>query len=200
MMQYLPHSESTLLRLLAGGDQHAYQLLFERYWDPIYSTALILTKSPSLAEDVAQDVFTMLWEKRASMAAVEKLENFLFIAARNTIYTRLRKLSSGKAYRDYLLQTFRETEGAGVDEQAEFRELEQRVMHVIQQLPPQQQKAFKLSRFEGMRHEEIAVAMGLSRVTIKSYIVQAIATLRKALANNPSGALILLWGLLFWGR
>lgn len=196
-MQNVSHSESELLRLLAAGDQHAYQVIFERYWDPIYSTALLLTKSPALAEDVAQDVFTMLWEKRADLADVNRLEGYLFIAARNRIYTRFRKLASGDAYRQYIIHCFREGEGVKADERTELRELEQTILRAIQKLPPQQQKAFKLSRFEGMRHEDIALTMGVSRITIKSYIVQAIATLRKALANNPSGAMITLWALLF---
>ncbi|WP_343702112.1 sigma-70 family RNA polymerase sigma factor [Chitinophaga sp.] len=195
-MQKVPHSESELLRMIASGDEQAYQAVFERYWDAVYSTALLLTKSPTLAEDVAQDVFTVLWEKKASLPTVEKLEGFLFITARNMIYTRFRKLASGDAYKRYILDCFREEGGRRADEITEVRELEQTILRAIQQLPPQQQKAFRLSRFEGMRHEEIAVTMGLSRVTIKSYIVQAIATLRKTLANNPSGALITLWGLL----
>ncbi|WP_119079168.1 RNA polymerase sigma factor [Chitinophaga alhagiae] len=196
-MRNVPHSESELLRMIAAGDEHAYQTVFERYWDPIYSTALLLTKSPAMAEDVAQDVFTMLWEKRAALVSVEKLEGFLFITARNMIYTRFRKLASGHAYRCYVLDCFGEEGGRRADESTEVRELEQTILRAIQKLPPQQQKAFRLSRFEGMRHEEIAVTMGLSRVTIKSYIVQAIATLRKTLANNPSGALLILWGLVF---
>ena len=193
-MHKIPHSESELLCQLAAGSEQAFQVIFERYWDAVYSTSLLLTKSPAMAEDVAQDVFTMLWEKRVQMAQVEKLEGFLFVAARNTIYTRLRKMASGNAYRQYLLHCF--SEGVA-DGQAEFRELEQSVLRAIQKLPPQQQKAFKLSRFEGMRHEEIAVTMGVSRITIKSYIVQAIASLRKALPNHASGALITLWAFIF---
>lgn len=183
--------------MLASGDQHAYKVIFEHYWDPVYSTALLLTKSPTLAEDVAQDIFTMLWEKRSGMAAVGKLEGFLFITARNMIYTRLRKLSSGETYRQHILHCFREDAGMWANERAEFKELESTILEAIQQLPPQQQKAFKLSRFEGMRHEDIAVTMGVSRITIKSYIVQAIATLRKTLANHPSGGLITFWAFFF---
>ncbi|GAA0555205.1 RNA polymerase sigma factor [Chitinophaga japonensis] len=198
-MQKIPHSasEPELLRLIAAGDQHAYRLIFERYWDAVYSTALLLTKSAALAEDIAQDVFTVLWEKRAGLGEVSRLEGFLFITARNLVYTRFRKLASSQEYRQYILHCFPDTAGAGADEKAELKELEQTILRTIQQLPPQQQKAFRLSRFQGMRHEEIATAMGVSRITIKSYIVQAIAALRKALANHPSEALILLWALSF---
>lgn len=183
--------------MLASGDQHAYKAIFEHYWDPVYSTALLLTKSPDLAEDIAQDIFTMVWEKRSGMAAVGKFEGFLFVAARNMIYTRLRKLASGDAYRQHILNCFREQDETWANGRAEFKELESTILEAIQQLPPQQQKAFKLSRFEGMRHEDIAITMGVSRITIKSYIVQAIATLRKTLANHPSGALITYWVFFF---
>jgi len=185
-MQNVPHSENELLRSLAGGDQRAFQVLFEQYWDSVYSTAMLLTKSTAIAEDIAQDVFTVLWEKRADMAEVARLEGFLFITARNLIYSRLRKLASGDAYRQYVLQFLDEGGGLRADHAAEFRELEQHVLQAIRKLPPQQQRAFTLSRFGGMRHEEIASTMGVSRITIKSYIVQAIATLRKVIsATRP---------------
>lgn len=194
-MHEIPHSDSEMLRLLADGDEGAFRTLFERYWDAVYSTSLALTKSAAIAEDIAQDVFTILWEKRAGLTEVTRLEGYLFITARNLIYSRLRKLASGEAYRQYVLQFLYEG-GQQADHAAEFRELEQCVLTAIRQLPPQQQRAFTLSRFEGMRHEEIATTMGVSRITIKSYIVQAIATLRKALSNHPSGAMGALWALI----
>lgn len=195
-MLNIPHSEKELLRLLAEGDEHAFQVIFERHWDAVFSTAVLLTKSASVAEDIAQDVFTMLWEKRASLAEVNRLENFLFVAARNMIYSRFRKLASQDAYRQYILSCFREEGAERVDEKAELRELDRMIRQAVRLLPPQQQRAFRLSRYEGMQHEEIAVTMGVSRVTIKSYIVQAIASLRKALANHPSGAHWFIWAVI----
>ncbi|GEP97509.1 RNA polymerase sigma factor [Chitinophaga cymbidii] len=189
-MRDQPHSEKELLRQIAKGSQDAYLVIFERYWDTVFSTSLLLTKSPELAEDIAQDVFAMIWEKREQLTTIEKLEPFLFITARNMIYSRLRKLSSQEAYRQYIMAYFSEAGAMGVDEQTELRELERAIQGAILRLPSQQQKAFRLSRFEGMRHEEIAATMGVSRITIKSYIVQALATLRKALANYPSSAVM----------
>lgn len=196
-MHRVPHSETDLLILIAQGDEHAYQLIFQKYWHPIYNTALILTRSPDLAEDIAQDVFTMLWEKRSTLTAVEKLEGFLFIAARNLIYTRMRKLASDKAYRQYIMDCFQEQQAPNVHEQVEYRELEQTIQQTIHSLSPQQQRAFRLSRYQGMQHKEIAHKMGVSPVTIKSYIVQAIAILRRALNSQHARSVIILWGLLF---
>lgn len=196
-MHKVPHSDVDLLKLIAQGDQHAYQQLFEKYWNAIYHTALLLTKSPAFAEDIAQDVFAMVWEKRSTLPTIEKPEGFLFITARNIIYSRLRKLSSDKAYRQYIQHCFLEQQDTSAHEQVEYRELEQTILRTIHNLSPQQQKAFKLSRFQGMQHKEIARNMGVSPVTIKSYIVQAIVTLRRALANHPARSLTILWALSF---
>lgn len=188
-----PHSEKELLSQIAKGSQDAYLVIFQQYWDTVFSTSLLLTKSPELAEDIAQDVFTMIWEKRAQLPAIEKLEPFLFITARNMIYSRLRKLSSQETYRQYIKAYFSEASVTGVDEQTELRELERTIQGAILRLPSQQQKAFRLSRFEGMRHEEIAATMGVSRITIKSYIVQALASLRKTLANYPTSSITMFF-------
>lgn len=196
-MHKVPHSENDLLKLIAQGDQHAYQIIFEKYWDPIYNTSFLLTRSAAVAEDITQDVFAMLWEKRSTLPAIERLEGFLFISARNIIYSRMRKLASDKAYRQYIQHCFQEQQDPGVHEQTEYRELEQTILRTIHNLSPQQQKAFRLSRFQGLQHKEIAQNMGVSPITIKSYIVQAIATLRRALANHPARSLLILWALSF---
>lgn len=191
MMQRISNdSDRDLLNGIAAGNEVAYRILFERYWDNIYSSALLLTKSPEIAEDVTQDIFTMIWEKRRSLTDVGNLESFLFISARNKIYSRLRKLSTQGTYQQYLRNYLKESSQVAGEEQIYSRDLEQRMHRAVLHLPPQQQKAFRLSRFEGLAHEEIAALMGVSKVTIKSYIVQALAALRKTLSNNAVSLLI----------
>jgi RNA polymerase sigma-70 factor (family 1) len=194
-MHKVPHNEAELLHLIAQGDAYAYQTIFEKYRDKIYSAALLLSKSSALAEDITQDVFAMVWEKRNTLPAIEKFEGFLFITARNLIYSRMRKLASDKAYREYLQHYFGEGQEASVHEQVTYRELEQNILRAIQHLSPQQQKAFRLSRFQGLQHKEIAQKMGLSPLTIKSYIAQTIVTLRRVISNYHIRTVIILWGL-----
>ncbi|TWF35334.1 RNA polymerase sigma-70 factor (ECF subfamily) [Chitinophaga polysaccharea] len=194
-MQAIPPSENELLKRLAEGDATAYRELFVRHWDAVYSSALLLSRSPDIAEDIAQEVFVTLWEKRAQLVQVEKLESYFFVMARNQLYSRLRKLSSQDAYRRYLLDYQQEVAHSGAEARAEFKELEGAIHSAIRRLPPQQQKAFRMSRFEGKGHEEIAQAMGVSRITIKSYIVQALASLRKFLAHYPGVPLLLYCAL-----
>ncbi|SEW53453.1 RNA polymerase sigma factor [Chitinophaga arvensicola] len=175
---YLNSSDRDLLNGISAGDPEAYRCLFDRYWERIYSAALALSKSPEISEDITQDVFTMIWEKRTTLSTVANLEGFLFISARNLIYSRLRKINAQDNYLKYLRNYFLESHR---EEEAHIysRDILQQVQKAMSQLSPQQQRAFRLSRLEGLSHEEIAIEMGISKVTVKSYIVQALAALRK---------------------
>lgn len=190
------HNEKELLLMVSEGDQSAYQLLFHHYWDPIYSTALMFTKSPELSEDLSQDVFARIWLKREKLAEVEKFDSYLFITARNLIFDHLRKKVFTGGYDEYFQEYFRDA-ALSPEQRLEFKEFENSVQLAIKELPTQQQTAFRLSRFQGLSHEDIARQMGISRATVKSYIVRSIVTLRKMLKDHPENPMILLWIYLF---
>lgn len=190
------HNEKELLLLVSEGDQSAYQFLFHHYWDAIYSTALMFTKSPELSEDLSQDIFARIWLKREKLAEVEQFDGYLFITARNLIFDHLRKKVFSGGYDDYFQEYFRDA-ALSPDQKLEFKEFEKSVQQAIEELPAQQQAAFRLSRFQGLSHEEIARQMGISKATVKSYIVRSIVTLRKILNHHPENPMIVLWILFF---
>ena len=189
-------NENELLRRTANGDQSAYAMLFNHYWGQIYSTALTFTKSPELSEDIAQDVFAKIWMKKETLPEINKFEAFLYITARNLILDRLRKHVFTGAYEDYLKLYFEES-SPNPGRRLEFKEFETTIHSAINKLPPQQQTAFRLSRFYGLSHEEIAGRMGVSKQSVKSYIVRSIVSLRKIMETHSGILLIILWILFF---
>lgn len=195
MLTPLTYDEKDLLRQVAEGDEAAYKVLFLKYWDQLYSTAYMFTKSPELSEDLTQDVFARIWVNRAKLAGVDKFEGFLFIMARNLIFDKLkREIYVGKND-SFFEGHFRETTTPG--DTTELKELSDRVETAIRQLPAQQQKAFRLSRFAGLTHEQIAAEMGISRLTVKSHIVRAIQQLRQSLGEHDPSLPVIIWILLF---
>lgn len=191
-----PNDEKELLRLVASGDVAAYKILFTKYWDQIYSTAFMFTKSPDLSEDLTQDVFAKIWEKRINLSGVEKLEGYLFITARNLIFDRMRKKVFITESDEYLRAYFSDPTDSP-HEKYEMKELNTFIQKGISQLPLQQQTAFRLSRFQGLSHEEIAVKMGIARQTVKSHIGRAIISLRKIVDEHSDKLLVLFWMILF---
>lgn len=190
------YNEQELLRRVADGDETAYKVLFVRYWDQIYSTALKFAKSPEMAEDAAQDVFAQIWAKRELLRKVKKFDGYLYIAARNLIFSKLSKKVYTQEFGDYFEEYFTDP-FTDPERQLEFKEFDDIIQQGINSLTPGQQNVFRLSRFQGLSHEEIAEKTGLSKRTVKNYMVKAILSLRKYLSEHSDNLPIYLWITLY---
>ncbi|MHA4810222.1 RNA polymerase sigma factor [Flavitalea flava] len=190
------NNESDLLLRVAKGDEAAYKQLFQHYWPRVYSVALIFVKAPELAEDAAQDVFAQLWVKRALLGDVKDFRPYLMAAAKNLILNKLRGRILTDPFSEYLQEYFADSLSDPAAK-LELKDASQIIEDGINQLTPQQQKVFRLSRFQGLSHAEIAKATGLSQRTIKNYMVSAILSLRNYLDKYADGAIVFLWMLVF---
>src|SRR5438552_2957533 len=85
------YTEQELLVQLKMGDEVAFTQLFRDYSPTVYKAAHLFLKSNTLAEEVVQDVFLKLWLKRAEMDVIRRLDDYLFIMARNLIFDRIKK-------------------------------------------------------------------------------------------------------------
>jgi RNA polymerase sigma-70 factor (family 1) len=182
-------NEKDLLMQVADGDEAAYKKLFICYWDQIYSVALMFTKSREMSQDLTQDIFAHIWVKRESLRDVVKFNSFLFITARNIIIDRLRREVFTSKYEPRLVEYFSDPDHQPFSSM-ELKELEFIIQSGIAHLPSRQQTAFCLSRFSGLKHEEIAQQMGISRESVKSHIVRAISALKKHFSLHTAGVIL----------
>lgn len=173
------------------GNADAFHQLFNAYWQKVYATAFMLIKMHEQAEDVTQEVFMKLWQKKETVVEIENLDSFLFVTTRNLVFNRMRRMKSEDAYVNYLLHTTPDIL-SDTDHLAAYHELANCINEGIHQLPPQQQKAFKLSREQGFTHEQIAREMNITRETVKGYIVRSIAFLRQYLKEHAMSLILFL--------
>lgn len=175
-------NEKELVRQVADGSEAAYKRLFVHYWDQIYSIAFVFTKSREISQDLVQDIFARIWVKKEKLREVERFDAYLFVTARNLIVDRMsRKMFTIK--NPGLTEYFADSSQLSFDA-VELKEMEEIIHRGIHVLPNQQRTAFCLNRFGGLRHDEIALQMGVSKESVKSYIVRAISSLRKYLAQH----------------
>jgi RNA polymerase sigma-70 factor (family 1) len=166
--------EKTLLQRVSEGDEAAFRELFYRYADKLGNYVLRLTRSKTQAEEIVQDVFLKIWKNRKALAEVENFSVYLHVVSRNQTLNSLRKTLQ-QASRQKKWEQDQKTVVAESQptENETFIDLEKLVGSAIDQLPAQQQKAWLLSRGAGLTHPQIANTMGLSRETVKKYIMYA---------------------------
>ncbi|HUC80709.1 MAG TPA: RNA polymerase sigma-70 factor [Flavisolibacter sp.] len=174
-MGYTAVDEKELLQQVAEGNEAAFRELFYRYADALGSYVLRLTHSKTSAEEIVQDVFLKIWLNRESLPNIENFRVYLFVLSRNQTLNALRKsIREANQQKEWEKNQVIETEvNENVAEKADASQLEGLFTGAIRQLPQQQQKVWLLSRKEGLTHPQIATVLGLSRETVKKYIMHA---------------------------
>ncbi|RKD88171.1 RNA polymerase sigma-70 factor (ECF subfamily) [Mangrovibacterium diazotrophicum] len=172
------------LTLLKNGDMQAFDTIYNRYCKRLYYFVIRYVKSDEDAEEIVQEVFIKVWENRERINVFSSFESFLFTIAYNSTISLIRKRVSEKKYLDHLA-SIQETQNAPeVVNEVQFHELNERVNQLIAELTPRQQEIFRLSREEGLSHDEIAVRLSLSSNTVKNHLVSALKYLRSNLDNG----------------
>jgi len=184
-------TEQELLQRVANSDGHAFEQLFKKYWPQVYGTGLHLTRSPEQAKDLAQDIFLKLWNNRSKLTEVKRTDAFLYTLSRNHIIDHLRKKVFHTSNIDFLINYFRD-DAVLRQEHLECEELENAIHTAITTMPGKVQDVFRLSRFEGLTHEQIAARLNISVVSSKTYIVRALQHLRTRLLYLQDKAVLLI--------
>ena len=184
------YTEQELLVQLKMGDEAAFTQLFKDYSPTVYKAAYLFLKSNTLAEEVVQDVFLKLWLKRAEMDVIRRLDDYLFIMARNIIFDRIKKVAYETAGQAALPQ-----EEPFVDD-AEYlvrqHQCQAFLKEAVDMLPPQQKEVYHLSRVEGLSHQVIAMQLKLSPLTVKKHMTLALQTIRKHLGNHLHHIIVMI--------
>ncbi|WP_321370040.1 RNA polymerase sigma-70 factor [uncultured Draconibacterium sp.] len=178
-----------LLKKLKSGDEETYISLFEEYYVGLCAYSRRYVGRKDIAEDIVSDTFFKIWENRKKLEITGLIKSYLFQAVANNSLHHLRKLKKEEKLDDYFSGT--ENENIGFKEVAEnitensllIKELHSRIEEAVNLLPPQQQTAFRLKRFEGKKNKEIADEMGLAVKTVEMHLSKAVVSLRKNLQD-----------------
>ena len=171
-------SDSDLAGKVKTGEKNAYQELFERYSPRIYQFSLSYLKNKSDAEELVQDVFLKIWEKRETLDQSKNIESFIFKVAVNTIYDFIRHKNIENAFNDFARANF-ETDSNNTWHTVIFDEMTANLKELVAKLPEQQQKIFQLSKEEGLASEEIAEKLNLSKRTVENHLYRAVSFLKE---------------------
>ena len=168
--------ERRYLEALAREDRSAFDALYLKYATKTEEFLYRMLKDHSEAEDITQDIFLKIWRNRTSIGAVDAFGPYLFRMARNAVYDRFdnRSVRENYARRASLLPEY-ELPDSAIDS----RDLLLLIRMVVEKMPEQRRRIFRMSREEGLSNDQIAEQLSISRRTVENQISRALAELRK---------------------
>ncbi|HWB25568.1 MAG TPA: RNA polymerase sigma-70 factor [Chitinophagaceae bacterium] len=176
-------TEQNLLNLLASGDNTAFESLFKAHFKSLHGYAIGLLQDESTAEEMVQQVFFKIWERRQRLKVHTSFKAFLYRAVHNECINFLKQLQNKAKYRGYMQHAQRQNMFTqNVEAGMEAAELSRRLQLAIGELPEQCGLIFCLSRFEELKYREIAVKLGISVKTVEAQVTKAMKLLKKKLA------------------
>lgn len=194
---YADPDEKQLLLLLKEGDYEAFNSIYQRYSLRILGRIVRLVKSEQIAEEVLQELFLKIWEKREHINPELSFRSFLFSVAQNIVYDHFRKVALDERHRSEFIKGYTE-DYAHIEEELVFKQAEEQLMKAIAKLPPQCQKVFVLFKLEGKSYKEICSQMNISRSTVNNHITKANNLLKQELPFYQHHIVLVSLFLLKW--
>ena len=190
------YNEKILIERLVKGDEDAFKQLFERYFEPLVLFAASICKSQEIAEEMVQEVFIKVWQNRHAVNPDLSFKAYLYKITKNQVINFVRRAAFEERVKRELW--LRMEQGHNPTEDGIFSsEYHEQITHALQRLSPQKQLIFRLSRWEGKSHQEIATQLGLSRSTVKNHIVETLNFVRNYLQTHSDISFQSLLVLLF---
>jgi RNA polymerase sigma-70 factor (family 1) len=183
------HDEEILLKNLREGSEEAFLKIYETYWYRVYLIAYKRLGKKDIAEELTQDLFLKLWEKRQSLKP-QKISNYLFVSIKNSVIDHIQSgLVAGK-YIDFY-RSFAEQSSSSTEEIVQFDDLTEAIERGLSELPEKTQEVFKLGRLHNWSSDKIAKHLNLSEKTVGYHLTKSLKFMRAYLREYLLTVLII---------
>lgn len=163
---------------IAAGNQQAFAGLFRLFYSKLHSFCMQYVHVKEVAEEVTNDVFIKLWNRREEIVQINNLSTYLFVAVKNYSLNYLKQYS-------HLHVAVEDNEGVSglinrndPEQELEWKEISFQLNQAIDNLPDQCRTIFKLVKEDGFRYKEVAEILGISPRTVETQLFRALKKLQ----------------------
>lgn len=172
------HTEKELLLLLREGDHNAFSQLYHQYAKPLYWKMLSMVKESTDADEILQELFVKVWEKRDQINIQQSFEAYLYRMAQHMAVDYFRALSARSRLHARVVSDANRDAVESSEETYLANETRELLNQLIAKLPAQRRRAFMLCKMEGKSHREAAEIMGISPNTVHNHLVKALSEIK----------------------
>ncbi|MBB6107765.1 RNA polymerase sigma-70 factor (ECF subfamily) [Mucilaginibacter lappiensis] len=180
-----------MLQQLQQGSEQAFTVLYDKFSKPLYRTILRLVKDEDIAQELLQDLFMKIWEKKEKINLEGSFKSFLYKVAENIVYSYFRKVAKDARLIDKLISDYVDFD-TNAEELIIAKETNAMLQRAIECLPTQRQQVYILCKLQGKTHEEVSNLLGISTSTINNQIVKANKSVKEYFNLNREFVIFLL--------
>jgi RNA polymerase sigma-70 factor (ECF subfamily) len=175
-------SDKKLFDQIRLHNHSAFNILFDRYWEKLYRTARSRLDDETEAQDIVQEIFIKLWQRRESIEINTSVENYLHGAVRLSVIAHYRSRKVSEARLQDALERINILEDS-IHSLTDYLELEQTLEEALSVMPDMLKKVYQL-RSENHSVKAIAGELGLADQTVKNYIAEVTRRLRSIIIER----------------
>lgn len=185
-------SDNDLLLRLKNGEHTSFTEIYNRFWEKMMSYAVKLTKSEDEAADIVQEIFVSIWNRKEYLDVKGPLGAYLIKSVRNLSLKYIEKNIHKENFIARLGYHF-ENVTAQTENDITVKELQENIDAAVLKLPGKMREVYIMSRNEQLSHKEIAHKLGISELTVKKQINNALKLIAKSLKMNLSGVMVVIF-------
>ena len=182
--KFQKHPHKSLCEPMNTSHSISFKNLFQELYPDMVKIALFYVHDLDVAEDITQEIFAKLWEKRKKLDSIENTKGYLSYAIKNRCLNYLEHQHVVNKYQQEYLQTLTEDDST--------EEFIQKVSISLNKLPPKRRKIVEMSIVDSKSYQEIATEEEISINTVKDHIKKAYAFLRKDLYGGIEDFILFL--------
>lgn len=181
-------SDKELISLLVAGREEAFTEIYHRYWEKLFAIAYNLTRDQVLAEEITQEVFISLWDRKGDVR-IDTLNGYLATAIKFSVFKHIRRQHRRL---EIVKDNYHKWSVNDEEEKIYARFLKEYVEGIVEQLPEKCRLVFEYSRRDGLTIPEIAAKMNISPKTAEAHLTKALKTIKINLKHSAPMLLLLM--------
>lgn len=166
-----------------------FQETFYKYYEPLCKYAFTIVKEPHSCEDIVQETFLRVWEKKQNLIGSEELTWYLYTAIRNNCLSFLEKKQK-TVLGDFNGQEVIETPGERPQPNIKEADYDTLLKNALDNLPPKCREVFVLSRVSNLTYKQISESLGISIKTVENQMGKALKILRAYIRQKQGSPVI----------
>lgn len=175
-------------------DETEFEALFKAHFRELHAYAYTLINDWDNAEELVQSLFLKLWERNDWAVIHTSVKSYLYRCIYNDSLNFLRRKKVHSRYQKLTVSYFEDNLG-DASEKLRLNEVEINLAKALNKLPEKCRATFHLSRFEGLKYQQIADQLHISVKTVEAHMVKALKILRKEMAEFLPATLFILLNL-----